>query len=79
VYLLLYPKPRLAAILKTDPSAIERVFDALTEAATTLVRRGRVYGGGLNKIEPKELEAVPLPEWLEAQYPQLARFQLVAE
>jgi hypothetical protein len=76
VYLLLYPKPRLAAILKADPGAIERVFEALTEAAATLVRCGRVYGGGLNKIDPKELEAVPLPAWLETQYPQLAQFQL---
>ena len=76
VYLLLYPKPRLASLIKTDPTAIERVFEALTEAAATLVRSGRVYGGGLNKIEPKELEAVHLPHWLETQYPGFAEFQL---
>lgn len=76
VYLLLYPKPRLAAILKTDPVVMERVFEALTESAALLVRCGRVYGGGLNKIEPKELEAVHLPRWLDEQYPELAEFRL---
>jgi adenine-specific DNA-methyltransferase len=76
VYLLLYPKPRLAAILKTDPTAIERVFEALTEVGASLVQGGRVYGGGLNKIEPKELKAVHLPPWLETQYPELAEFRL---
>ena len=79
VYLLLYPKPRLASFLKTDPGAIDRIFEALTEAATTLVRRGRVYGGGLNKIEPRELEAVQLPRSLEEAYPRLFEFQLSAE
>lgn len=76
VYLLLYPKPCLTALAKTDPETLERVFEALTEAAGTLSGRGRVYGGGLNKIEPKELEAVHLPQWLEKQYPGLAEFQL---
>jgi adenine-specific DNA-methyltransferase len=79
VYLLLYPKPRLASFLKTDPGAIDRIFEALTEAATTLVRRGRVYGGGLNKIEPRELEAVQLPRSLEEAYPRWFEFQLSAE
>ncbi len=76
VYLLLYPKPRFTAILKTDPGVIERVFEALTESAAILVQCGRVYGGGLNKIEPKELEAVHLPRWLDEQYPELIEFQL---
>ncbi len=76
VYLVLYPKPCLASILRTDPEAIERVFDALGEVSKNLAQGGRVYGGGLYKIEPKELERVNLPQWLEHEYPTLVEFQL---
>jgi hypothetical protein len=76
VYLVLYPRSRLASILRTDPSVIERVFEALGEISKNLARGGRVYGGGLYKIEPKELENVHLPEWLEEEYPSLTEFQL---
>jgi hypothetical protein len=68
VYLLLYPRPALAAQAKRDASAVDRLFAALTEAAADLTRGGRVYGGGLNKIEPKELEAIELPRWAEERY-----------
>lgn len=77
VYLLLYPKPQLATLLIDDPKAIDRLFTALDESGCQLVRRGRVYGGGLNKIEPKELEALRLPCWVEREYPSLGEFQLV--
>jgi hypothetical protein len=76
VYLLLYPKSRLASVLTKAPEAIERVFEALTEVAATLSGGGRVYGGGLNKIEPKELEAIHLPRWLGERYPELTAFRL---
>lgn len=62
VYLLLYPKPALAAAMKADDRLIERIWrflNGLTPAA--LVREGRVYGGGLFKLEPAELAAVRIP------------------
>jgi hypothetical protein len=68
VYLLLYPRPVLAAEAKRDPGAIDQLFAALAEVAEDLTRGGRVYGGGLNKIEPKELEAIELPGWARERY-----------
>lgn len=61
VYLLLYPKPALAAALNKTPELCSVVFDHLQSIeADTFVDEGRVYGGGLHKMEPKELERVPL-------------------
>jgi hypothetical protein len=68
VYLLLYPRPALANVWRRDTDVIERLFEALTEVASDLAQGGRVYGGGLNKIEPKELEAVALPAWVREQF-----------
>ena len=79
MYLVLYPKPRLASILRNDPGAIERVFESLGEVSKNLAKGGRVYGGGLYKIEPKELERVHLPQWLEDEYPTLFEFQLTVD
>jgi len=57
VYLLLYPKPGLAA----DPALIERLWRGLNGiAAAGLIAAGRVYGGGLHKLEPRELMGLPL-------------------
>jgi hypothetical protein len=60
VYLLLYPKPDLAASLSNHPELYQRVWQALSSiAAEMLMQEGRVYGGGLHKLEPKELANVP--------------------
>ncbi len=62
VYLLLYPKPAMASAMAADPSLIERIWRFLNGLdPATLVREGRVYGGGLFKMEPRELAAVVLP------------------
>jgi len=60
VYLLLYPKPDLAASLSHHPELYQKVWQALSSiAAEMLMQEGRVYGGGLHKLEPKELANVP--------------------
>jgi hypothetical protein len=60
VYLLLYPKPDLAASLNGHPELYRKVWKTLSSiAAETLIEEGRVYGGGLHKLEPKELANVP--------------------
>lgn len=53
VYLMLYPKGPLAAALKNHPELEERVFSAPQRITPSqLISEGRVYGGGLHKVEP---------------------------
>lgn len=57
-YLLLYPRPEL----HLGAEALDRVWRHLSGLdPQVLLREGRVYGGGLYKLEPRELAAVPLP------------------
>lgn len=59
-YLNLYPKPLLARQLQRDPELKEQVWRALNELQpATMVAEGRVYGGALHKMEPRELGEVP--------------------
>lgn len=75
VYLLLYPRPWLQQAATADPALYARVclaLNALTVQATSA--EGRVYGGGLHKLEPKELARLPLtvvPPAPETNRPQL--------
>lgn len=60
VYLMLYPQPLLAKQLAHDPAALRRLWQALNAIdRETLLGNGRVYGGGMHKLEPKELANVP--------------------
>ena len=60
VYLLLYPKPVLAKALQLDADLARSVWEFLDSISPeTLLGEGRVYGGGLYKMEPKELANVP--------------------
>lgn len=71
VYLMLYPKKPIAGALKDNPGLKRRIWERLNEISPqTMLGEGRVYGGGLHKLEPKELGNVPaaaiadlLPEW----------------
>lgn len=66
VYLLLYPKSDLAASLNNDSELYQKIWKALSSiTAETLMGEGRVYGGGLHKLEPKELGNVPADPLLE--------------
>ncbi len=59
VYLAMYPKAQLAHALQRDPALIRRVWEVLNAIAPKqLLSEGRVYGGGLHKLEPKELANV---------------------
>jgi len=60
VYLLLYPRGVLEEALTRDPGLHAEVFAALQSLDTeNITGRGRVYGGGLYKLEPKELANIP--------------------
>jgi adenine-specific DNA-methyltransferase len=60
VYLMLYPKPALANILKSKPELLESIWQSLNKIPfETLMSEGRMYGGGLYKIEPNELANTP--------------------
>ena len=59
VYLLLYPKPVLARAVARDHTLIRRVWEVLNALSPdALLGEGRVYGGGLHKLEPTELANV---------------------
>lgn len=63
MYLMLYPKRFLADYLDQDPAHFAAVHNALLSlTAEDLRRSGRVYGGGLHKIEPKELATLQANE-----------------
>lgn len=63
VYLAMYPTPTLSAALVRDPSLIRGIWRILNRITPEqLLGEGRVYGGGLHKLEPKELANVPVPE-----------------
>lgn len=67
VYLMLYPKSRLREALKSRPELAAKVFKALqTVTASQFIAEGRVYGGGLHKVEPKELAQIPACALLES-------------
>jgi len=63
VYLALYPKPFLAKAIVENPGLDREIWKALNRIKPEkLLGEGRVYGGGLHKLEPKELANVPVPE-----------------
>ncbi len=72
VFLLLYPKPPLRCLLEARPDLQAVLFERLRAIpARDLIGEGRVYGGGLHKIEPRELAALPLDVWSDLDVPGL--------
>ena len=84
-FLMLYPKGALARRLKELPKDTEAVWALLRAIPAEEFRRaGRCYGGGLQKMEPKELgdlDATALRDWLEEnagyRYPETEGGQLL--
>lgn len=63
VYLALYPKPILAGAMQADRALARKVWTVLNGICPkAMLGEGRVYGGGLHKLEPGELANVPAPE-----------------
>jgi hypothetical protein len=61
-YLILYPKPYLQELFNEKPEFIQTVYDSLNSIeGQDMLAEGRVYGGGMYKLEPKELSKVRVP------------------
>lgn len=57
---MLYPKNKLEFLLGNDSRLYASIGKALGSIAPDMLTgKGRVYGGGLYKLEPKELANVP--------------------
>ena len=62
-YLLLYPKPFLAKFSEKLPEIMRIAWEFLNNVdPDELLEHGRVYGGGLHKLEPKELRGFPVED-----------------
>jgi len=60
VYLLMYPKGALLAGMQSRPELADKIWSLLNRLKPhVLLEEGRVYGGGLHKLEPNELAHVP--------------------
>lgn len=60
VYLMLYPLASWRGALLARPTLARRVWKTMADITPRdLLAHGRVYGGGLHKLEPKELGDVP--------------------
>lgn len=67
VYLLLYPRGVLKDALRSRPELYPDVLEFLQAIDPGhLIGGGRVYGGGLHKMEPKELAGLPAGGLAEA-------------
>ena len=72
VYLMLYPKPILERVMRTDAALLRRLWERLDHvAADHYSSLSRVYGGGLHKFEPRELAELPLTSLADVLPPEL--------
>jgi hypothetical protein len=71
LYLMLYPQGSLAAKLRLQPKCGATIHELLRCVTGHELRgEGRVYGGGLNKIEPSELGRISAAMFVE-RWPEL--------
>jgi adenine-specific DNA-methyltransferase len=72
LYLMLYPANSFAVMLRKHPERGAAVHELLGQVTGHELRgEGRVYGGGLNKIEPSELGRVSAASFVE-RWPELS-------
>lgn len=65
-YLMLYPKEHLQKAISDNPSSVYRIWELLKDISRNEIEsEGRVYGGGLKKIEPRELAKVPCKDLMK--------------
>jgi adenine-specific DNA-methyltransferase len=65
LYLMLYPRGALRRLLERQPDRGADVLELLSQVTAHELRgEGRVYGGGLNKIEPSELGRISATAFL---------------
>jgi predicted RNA methylase len=63
VYLMLYPKLKLQLAIREQPDLEREIWKRLNKISIqTMLGEGRVYGGGLHKMEPRELANIPATE-----------------
>jgi len=74
-YLMLYPQIRKEDL---SPEILQELFLILSHATCeeNLDVYGRLYGGGLHKVEPKELGEIPIEAPSTALIESLSRFVL---
>lgn len=66
VYLMLYPRESVGRALSDSPELKRRVWQDLNRICPqAMLGEGRVYGGGLHKLEPRELGNVPAEALVE--------------
>ena len=59
---MLYPRDPLTRFIGADPLRARLVWQILKDIASeAMIAGGRVYGGGLLKLEPGELASIPAP------------------
>ncbi|MBP9663774.1 MAG: Eco57I restriction-modification methylase domain-containing protein [Pyrinomonadaceae bacterium] len=77
-YLMLYPRPFLERILSDDPHTELELWRGLNDiSGESLKAEGRVYGGGLHKLEPSELGNLPVGDLVDRLNIDLDNFALV--
>ena len=73
VYLMLYPRENMLRAMREDPTLGRQVWRLLNDLCpSALLNEGRVYGGGLHKLEPKELGNVSIGRIAELLPPSFA-------
>src|SRR5208283_1780787 len=78
VYLALYPKEPLARVIKRHPPSARVVWEIINRICPqSMLTEGRGYGGGLHKLEPKDLAKVPAIELAE-HFPEIRKHHQTA-